>query len=51
LFPKPVKLGAGANAWPESEIAKYLEDRIAARDAEFSAVDNAARSCTTEGGR
>jgi prophage regulatory protein len=31
-FPRPVKLGANTNAWPESEIDQYLKDRIAARD-------------------
>lgn len=32
-FPKPIKLGARAVAWPESEIAAWLESRKAARDA------------------
>jgi prophage regulatory protein len=31
-FPAPCKLGENTNAWPEAEIDKYLEDRIAARD-------------------
>jgi prophage regulatory protein len=31
-FPKPVKLGARAVAWPESEITSWLEQRIAQRD-------------------
>jgi predicted DNA-binding transcriptional regulator AlpA len=39
LFPRPVKLGAGGtNAWPENEIDQYIEDRIAARDAEPTAA-------------
>jgi prophage regulatory protein len=32
LFPRPVKLGAGSNAWLESEIDEYLRDRVAERD-------------------
>jgi prophage regulatory protein len=31
-FPAPCKLGENTNAWPEPEIDKYLEDRIAVRD-------------------
>ncbi len=31
-FPKPVKIGANTNAWPEAEIDQYIKDRIAARD-------------------
>jgi prophage regulatory protein len=34
LFPRPVKLGAGSNAWVEAEIDRYLADRIAVRDAQ-----------------
>jgi prophage regulatory protein len=33
-FPKPVKLGAQTNAWPESEIDQWLADRVAQRDAQ-----------------
>lgn len=32
-FPAPVRLGARAVGWPESEIAAWLESRKAARDA------------------
>ncbi len=32
-FPKPVRLGARAVGWPESEIAAWLESRKAERDA------------------
>lgn len=32
-FPKPVRLGARAVGWPESEIAAWLEARKAERDA------------------
>jgi prophage regulatory protein len=38
LFPRPVKLGAGTNAWPENEIDDYLKERIAARDAQATAA-------------
>ena len=37
LFPAPVKIGENTNAWPESEIDKWIEDCIAARDAEVAA--------------
>ena len=33
-FPKPIKLGAGRNAWVESELDRWIESRMAARDAE-----------------
>jgi prophage regulatory protein len=32
-FPAPVKIGANTNAWPENEINRWIEGRIAARDA------------------
>ncbi len=32
-FPQPIKLGARAVGWPESEIAAWLEARKAERDA------------------
>ena len=32
-FPKPVKLGARAVAWPEAEINAWMENRIALRGA------------------
>jgi prophage regulatory protein len=38
LFPRPVKLGGGTNAWPENEIDQYIEDRIGARDAKLTAA-------------
>lgn len=31
-FPKPVKLGERANAWPSHEITAWIESRIAERD-------------------
>jgi prophage regulatory protein len=31
-FPKPVKIGERAVAWPESEINAWLEQRIAERE-------------------
>lgn len=33
-FPKPVKLGERASAWPAHEIMAWVESRIAARDAD-----------------
>jgi prophage regulatory protein len=30
-FPRPVKIGARASAWVESEILRWIEERIAAR--------------------
>jgi prophage regulatory protein len=33
-FPAPVKVGENTNAWVESEIDKYVKDRIAERDAQ-----------------
>jgi prophage regulatory protein len=41
LFPRPVKIGAGTNAWLENEIDQYLQDRSAERDAK------AAPSCAS----
>ena len=32
-FPAAVKLGASTNAWLETEIDQWLQDRVAARDA------------------
>jgi prophage regulatory protein len=32
-FPRPVKIGANTNAWPETDIDQYIKDCIAARDA------------------
>jgi prophage regulatory protein len=32
-FPRPVKLGASRIAWAESEIRRWMADRIAERDA------------------
>jgi prophage regulatory protein len=31
-FPPPFKLGDKTNAWTETEIDKYLKDRVAERD-------------------
>ena len=31
-FPAPFKIGANTNAWADSEIDKYMKDRIAKRD-------------------
>ena len=36
-FPRPVKLGERASAWPESEVSAWCEGRIAARDAKAAA--------------
>lgn len=30
-FPKPVKLGARAVAWPEAEVDAWMEERISMR--------------------
>jgi prophage regulatory protein len=43
-FPRPVKLGAGTNAWPDFEIDEWLAGRIAARDV----VDAARRKAASE---
>ncbi len=32
-FPKPVKIGRAAVAWPANEIETWINDRIAERDA------------------
>ncbi len=32
LFPKPIKIGGGRNAWLESEVDGYIKARIADRD-------------------
>jgi prophage regulatory protein len=32
-FPRPVPLGERIRAWDSREIARFVEDRIAARDA------------------
>lgn len=31
-FPKPIKLGPRASAWPEHEVTAWIAARIAARD-------------------
>jgi len=31
-FPQPVKIGARAAAWPESEVRSWIASRIAARN-------------------
>lgn len=33
-FPRPVRISAGAVAWPESEVAAWIAERIAQRDGE-----------------
>lgn len=33
-FPAPVKVGPGRNAWVDTEIDAYIEEKIAERDAE-----------------
>jgi prophage regulatory protein len=35
LFPRPIKLGPRAVGWIEEEVDHYIEQRIAARDAEI----------------
>jgi predicted DNA-binding transcriptional regulator AlpA len=37
-FPRPVKIGANTNAWPEPEIDAYQEDCIRKRDAKLSSA-------------
>ena len=32
-FPRPIKLGERASAWPEHEVTAWIVSRIAARDA------------------
>ena len=32
-FPKPVKIGARSVAWVEEEVARWIAQRIAAREA------------------
>ncbi|TIU26768.1 MAG: AlpA family transcriptional regulator [Mesorhizobium sp.] len=32
-FPKPVKIGPRAAAWPEEEVNNWMAERIAKRDA------------------
>ena len=32
-FPRPIKLGERASAWPEHEVTAWIASRIAARDA------------------
>ena len=36
-FPRPVKLGEHASAWPEHEVSAWIASRIAARDAKAAA--------------
>ena len=36
-FPPPVKLGENTNAWVESEIDGWLQQRVAERDAKVAA--------------
>lgn len=39
-FPKPCKLGPNRNAWPEHEIDRWIEQRIAVRDGAAGADQN-----------
>jgi prophage regulatory protein len=32
LFPRPIKIGGGRNAWLETELDAWIEARIAERD-------------------
>lgn len=36
LFPRPLKIGARASAWQESQVLAWIQDRI--RDAQDSAA-------------
>lgn len=38
LFPSPVKIGRRAVAWPQSDIDKWIADRIAEAAAERAAA-------------
>lgn len=35
LFVKPIKLGARAAGWPESEVSRFIEARIAGASDEY----------------
>lgn len=37
-FPAPIKIGENRNAWPESEIDSWVEQRIVERDAPESVM-------------
>jgi prophage regulatory protein len=37
-FPKPIKVGLVTNAWIDDEIDQYLEECVAARDADQDAA-------------
>ena len=37
-FPRPVKLGLRASGWIEAEVAEWITERIAARDAAEAAA-------------
>ena len=37
-FPKPIKLGLRASGWIEAEVAEWITERIAARDAAEAAA-------------
>ena len=41
VFPKPVRLGNGANAvgWPESEVECWIQEQIAVRDNAATSID------------
>ena len=37
-FPKPIKLGPRASGWSAAEVAEWITERIAARDAAEAAA-------------
>jgi prophage regulatory protein len=37
-FPRPIKIGARASAWRSSEIAAWIESRIAAANADVRII-------------
>lgn len=43
-FPKPIKLGERASAWPEHEVTAWIASRIAARDSAALAATSRATS-------
>jgi prophage regulatory protein len=40
-FPTPLKIGSKTNAWAESEINEYLENRLAQRGSEMKTASSA----------
>jgi prophage regulatory protein len=43
-FPRPIKLGERASAWPEHEVTAWIASRIAARDSAALAATRGATS-------